>query len=91
LLHPGESAPPPRGGNLALAWEQAVDAHQRCIRHPDRYVWIEAWVLLLLVEVATRAGREAEARESRATLGALLLRTEQSRLKARLPASVPPA
>jgi DNA-binding SARP family transcriptional activator len=75
-------------GELDRAWEQAVDAHRRCIRHPDRYVWIEAWVLLGLVNLASRGGREAEARAARATLAALIARTEQSHLGARLPASV---
>jgi len=74
-------------GQLDLAWKQAVDAHRRCIRHPDRYVWVEAWVLLRLVGVASRGGREAEARVARATLADLIARTEQSHLTGRLPGS----
>ncbi len=74
-----------RRGELELAWEQAVDAHQRCTRHPDRYVWVEAWILVLLVDLASRRGREAEGKTARATLSALLARTEQPHLETRLP------
>jgi DNA-binding SARP family transcriptional activator len=77
-----------RRGELDLAWEHAVDAHRRCIRHPDRYVWVEAWILLCLVDLATRGGREAEARTARATLTTLLVRTEQFHLETRLRATV---
>jgi DNA-binding SARP family transcriptional activator len=76
-----------RRGELGLAWEQAMDALQRCTRHPDRYVWVEAWILVLLVELASRRGEEAEAKTARATLSALLARTEQSHLETRLPLS----
>jgi DNA-binding SARP family transcriptional activator len=72
-----------RSGDLEQAWVVAQDAYQRCIRHPDRYVWVEAWVLLLLAELGPRAGRQAEAQQARATLAGLLARTEQSHLTAR--------
>jgi DNA-binding SARP family transcriptional activator len=74
-------------GDRAGAWEHAADAHRRCVRHPDRYVWIEAWVLLGLIDVARGTGRRAEAESARRMLGDLAVRTEQPYMLSRLAAS----
>ena len=71
-------------GDPAAAWEHAFDGHQRCIRHPDRYVWIEGWVLLTLLEAAQASGRRAEAADARRALTELAMRTEQPDLLSRL-------
>ncbi|HZJ56103.1 MAG TPA: bacterial transcriptional activator domain-containing protein, partial [Myxococcaceae bacterium] len=75
-------------GDRTGAWEHAADAHRRCVRHPDRYVWIEAWVLLGLIDVARRTGRKAEAEVARRTLGDLAVRTEQPYMLSRLASDV---
>lgn len=76
-----------RRGNLDDAWSSATDARRRCVRHPDRYVWVEAWVLLRLVTVARRCGRDGEAERTAAHLLELCQRTEQPHMASRLAAA----
>ena len=71
-------------GDVAAAWEQVTDAHRRCVRHPDRYVWIEAWVLLAVIDIAQLVGRTSEAAAARTTLANLAARTEQPYMVSRL-------
>ena len=64
-------------GDAAAAWEQVSDAHRRCLRHPDLYVWIHAWVLLAVIDIARQAGRTSEGIAARTSLADLAARTEQ--------------
>src|SRR5262249_53374973 len=71
-------------GDAAAAWEQVADAHRRCLRHPDLYVWVEAWVLLAVIDIAHLAGRKLEGGAARAALTKLATRTEQPYMPSRL-------
>jgi DNA-binding SARP family transcriptional activator len=72
------------GGDRTGAWEQVQDAYRRTVRHPDRYVWIEAWVLLAVIDIAHLSGRNSEGNTARATLADLAVRTEQPYMLSRL-------
>ena len=73
-----------RRGQADEAWSRGTDAQQRCVRHPDRYVWVEAWVLLAVIRIAQRCHREPEATAWTSVFEALCERTEQPHMAALL-------
>lgn len=66
-----------RRGDLTAARATVADGYRRCIRHPDSYVFIEAWVLAADVALAHEIGDEPAAQTSRTRLRTVASRTEQ--------------
>ncbi len=63
--------------DLTVARATVADGYRRCIRHPDSYVFIEAWVLAADVALAHEIGDEPAAQTSRTRLRTVASRTEQ--------------
>jgi mannose/cellobiose epimerase-like protein (N-acyl-D-glucosamine 2-epimerase family) len=71
-------------GDADQGWARVTDAHRRCLRHPDHYVWVEAWVLLGMIDIARRGRRDTAAASAVAALERLCARTEQPHMAARV-------
>lgn len=64
-------------GDLTAARATIADGYLRCVRHPDSYVFIQAWVLAAQVALARAGGDPSAADASRTRLRTLAVRTEQ--------------
>lgn len=64
-------------GDLAAARDTVADGYARSAKHPDGYVFVQAWVLAADVALARADDDEDGERASRAQLEALALRSEQ--------------
>jgi len=70
-------------GEMDAARDWMDQARERCVRHPDRYVWMQGYVLDAAIRLGLEAGEHDHASDLNRALGALAARTEMRELVVR--------